>query len=196
MTAHKRATTLFAALIGISIVFSACQKAPDAEMNAAREAVSKAKSDPNVPLYAQNQLTRAEDALSSMETAAQAKKYSDATNFATEATAAAERAQSDARSAMTRLKGEADTAITAAKSALQETNGIVAQAAAKTPVTADITQANKDLAAAKSTIDEADAANQAERYQEAVDKAGAARSSLTGINQRVSQASVSAKRKK
>jgi hypothetical protein len=196
MLTHKKTALLLAVLTGMTLVFSACQKAPDAEMNAAREAVSKAKSDPNVPLYAQNQLSRAEAALANMETAAQAKKYTDAANYATEATSAAERAQSDARSAMTRLKGEADTAITAAKSALQETNGIVAQAAAKKPVTADITQANKDLAAAKSTIDEADAANQAARYQEAVDKAGAARSSLTGINQRVSQASVSAKRKK
>ncbi|MDR2098314.1 MAG: DUF4398 domain-containing protein, partial [Spirochaetaceae bacterium] len=59
-------------------VMTGCAKPPVEEMNNAIAAVSRAENDPDVVNYAANALARAREALSQMQSAADAKRYDEA----------------------------------------------------------------------------------------------------------------------
>jgi hypothetical protein len=183
-----------AAFIG-SVLVTACAKPPTEEMEAARTAVARAENDPDVAVYAVSTLARAREALSSMEAEALAKRYDSARNYAGEATTNAEKAINDARTAMTRAREDSANALNALRNAVTETDATIAQGK-KNRLSLDWKQIDRDYADAQTVAGEAEAAAAANRYRNVVERANAARTTLSAITAQISGASLAVTRKK
>lgn len=171
---------LFAALTG-------CAKPPIAEMDSAREAVFRAESDADAVQYGGNSLARARDALRLMENEADLKRYDAAKVHAAEAVAAAEKAVADGKAAAGRAKEEAASAISGLKPEIEETSRN-ASAARYSQLNLDYDALETELMGAYAQTDKAESAYAEGRYQDSIDNARSARSSLYGINQQISNA--------
>ena len=183
------------AVFAVSILITACAKAPGAEMVAAREAVARAENDPDVAAYATSTLARARGSLANMEAEAQAKRYESARNYADEAYNGALKAISDARAAAARAQDDSASALNALRDAVGETDLTIEQGK-KNNLALDWNQIDNSYRNAQITASEAEAAAAASRYRDAVERANAARTTLSGINARISGASLAVTRKK
>jgi uncharacterized membrane protein YccC len=190
-----RVKYLFFVFIAASLL-TGCAKPPVEEMNNAIAAVSRAENDPDVVNYAANALARAREALSQMQTEADAKRYDNAKRFAADAQTLAEKAISDSRAAAQRIREEADNAIRSMQSAISETEQTLSNARRSRPAGVDINRLDQDFASARNTADQAVIAQTESRYREAIDKSQTVRSALSAITSSLSQTVISRSRKK
>jgi hypothetical protein len=182
--------------LALAAVMSGCAKPPVEEMNNAIAAVSRAENDPDVVNYAANALARAREALSQMQTEAEAKRYDTAKRLAADAQTLAEKALSDSRAAALRVREEADNAVRAMQNAIAETDQTLANARRSRPAGVNIDQLEQDFATARATADQAVIAQTESRYREAIEKSQTVRSSLSAITSSLSQTVIAASRKK
>jgi uncharacterized membrane protein YccC len=190
-----RVKYLFFVFIAAALL-AGCAKPPVEEMNNAIAAVSRAENDPDVVNYAVNALARAREALSQMQTEAEAKRYEDAKRLAADAQTLAEKAISDSRAAAQRIREEADNAIRSMQNAISETEQTLSNARRSRPAGVDINRLDQDFASARNTADQAVIAQTESRYREAIDKSQTVRSALSAITSSLSQTVISRSRKK
>jgi hypothetical protein len=193
----KLSSIIFLAVTALCLVsLFACAKPPLDEMNRADAAVGRAENDPDVVTYALVALERARDALASMHTEADAKRYDAAKQLADEAERLADKAISDAKLAADRAKRDAETAVAGLDNAVAETEQTVQSARKTGQKGVDFAQIDKDLLSARSTVNEAVKAQSESRYREAIDKSQYARGALSAINSKLSQKVFETNRKK
>lgn len=184
------------AAVSLALALASCAKAPQAEVDAARSAVTAAAQNGDVPVYAPDTLKRAQDSLSTMEAELKAKRY-DKTKLAAidakenadkslaEAAVAKEAARVDAKS----LLDELATSLPAAEKTLS-----AAQKLRKAKL--DFKALSAMLASAKSTVAEAKASFDAGFYGPARDKAIGAKTSLADLVRQISEGVQAATKKK
>jgi hypothetical protein len=177
------------------ILITACAKPPTEEMEAARTAVTRAENDPDVAVYAVSTLARAREALANMEAEAEAKRYDTARSYAAEAEAGAEKAINDARTQAARARDDSANALNALRNAVSETDTAIAQGKGNR-LALDWTEIDRDYQDAQGIAGEAEAAAQANRYRDVVERANTARTTLSAINAQISAASLAVTRKK
>jgi hypothetical protein len=182
--------------LAVASALSGCVQPPVEEMNNAIAAVSRAENDPDVVNYAANALARAREALSQMQTEADAKRYDAAKRLAADAQTLAEKALSDSRAAALRVREEADNAVRTMQNAIAETDQTLSAARRSSPAGVNVNQLEQDFANARATADQAVIAQTESRYREAIEKSQTVRSSLSAITSSLSQTVIAASRKK
>jgi hypothetical protein len=191
--------TFHALCVALTLVLAmlamGCAKPPTEEMNNATEAVTRAENASNAVTYAGGSIARARDALTRMNSEANAKRYDSARSYAAEAIAAADRAISEGRAGAERAKTEAAAFIADLKPLLVETEqGINAARRAKLPL--DFKSIDNDFVTARANTEQAEAAYADSRYADSLDRGRAARVGLNGINQQLSTATLAVSRRK
>ena len=188
-----KAVLLFSALV---VILAACAKPPTAEIEAAEAAVTKAENDPDAAAYAESSLTRARNALSRAHTEVNAKRYDSAKSYAAEAVSAAEKAINDGRAAASRSREEANTLLAQVKQLLEETNAALENAKKVPRVHLDFPALTNGIDSARNDISQAEAANNANRPRESLEKSRSARSALGDIQNRINEGIRDTNRKK
>jgi vacuolar-type H+-ATPase subunit I/STV1 len=184
---------LFSALV---IMLAACAKPPTAEIEAAEAAVTKAENDPDAAAYAESSLTRARNALSRARTEVNAKRYDSAKSYAAEAVSAAEKAINDGRAAASRSREEASILLAQVKQLLAETNAALENAKKVPRIQLDFPALTNGIDNARNDISQAEAANNANRPRESLEKSRSARSALGDIQNRINEGIRETNRKK
>jgi hypothetical protein len=174
-------------LLGLGIVLTACAKPPTAEIEAAEAAVTRAENDPDAAVYAEDSLTRARNALTRAHTEADAKRYDLAKSYAAEAAGAAEKAVNDGRAEAERNREEADALLAQVKQLLAETGAALEGAQRAPGVRLDFPALTNGLDGARNDISQAEAANNANRPRESLEKSRSARSALGGIQNSINE---------
>ena len=164
-----------------------CAKPPTEEMNKAVEAVTRAENDADAVQYAGNTLTRARDTLKRMQTEADSKRYDAAKTLANEAIAAAEKAIADGRAGAARAREEANSLLSALRPEIQQTGQSI-QSAQQAGLKLDYSALNSDFETARQSAAQAETAFSGNRYQDALERGRSARSVLSGINQKLTNA--------
>ncbi len=172
-----------------------CQKPPEEEMSAARQAVEDAGAQPDVRRYALQSLERARQLLSEMTSAAENREYDSARSLALEATDAAGKAVQDAANARERARNAAEEAVTAAAAALEEARSVLDNARNVRGIRFDFNVARREIEAGAEAIASAGADMQNESFPEAQKKAEDARASISDVIRRISEAVQAASRK-
>ena len=183
-----------AALITIAFL-SACATPPTDEMNKAHDAVIRAENDPDAVSYAGNTLIRARDSLNRMQAEADAKRYDSAKNLANEAVNLAERAIADGRTGAARAKEDAANLLNSLNGPLEETAKSL-DTARDSRMLLDYDALSGDLDQARAGYDEGWKSYRENSFQDATVKAQAARSILSGINTKITEAAQDSLRKK
>ena len=178
---------LICAVLALALLASACAKPPQAEMDNAIEAVTRAENDANAVQFAGNTLARARDALNRMQAEADSKRYDAARTLANEAIAAAEKAISDGRDGATRARDEAAALLSSLRSEIEQT-GQGIQSAQSAGLKLDFNSLNSDFDTARQSADQAEVAHSGNRHQDALERGRNARSILSGINQKLTNA--------
>jgi len=179
----------------LAFVISACAKPPTEEMNRAEDAVTRAENDADAVAFAPNTLVRARDALIKMNTEADAKRYDSAKNYAAEAISNAERAVTEGRAGAVRARDEAANIINSVGNLLSETTNALNTAKQVPNLQLDFDALSWDLDAARRLYDDARQNLQANNTREAIARAENARSILSGINAKITDAAQAASRK-
>jgi len=180
-------------LLIVLILAAGCTNPPTAEMERAREAVFRAENDANAALYAAGTLTRARNALRSMETEADSKRFAAAKTFATEAAELAERAISEGRTGAERARVDAAPMVESLRGEIEATSRNVASAR-YSQMALDYAALDMAIARAHSLTDQAENDLAMGRFQSALDTATDVRRDLANINQMVAGAVTSAKK--
>jgi vacuolar-type H+-ATPase subunit I/STV1 len=183
-------------LLGLGIALAACAKPPTAEIEAAEAAVTRAENDPDAAAYAESSLTRARNALSRARTEVNAKRYDSAKSYAAEAVSAAEKAINDGRAAAARSREEANTLLAQVKQLLAETGAALENAKKVPRVQLDFPALTNGVDSARNDISQAEAANNANRPRESMEKSRSARSTLGDIQNRINEGIRETDRKK
>jgi hypothetical protein len=187
----------FAALAALAMIFMAgCAKPPVEEMNNAVAAVARAENDPDAVAYSANTLARARDALNSMQTESDAKRYDAAKQYALEAENLAQKAIADAKNAIGRQRDEAAQAITTMNGTMMSTEQTLQNARSSGGTGLDMERLDRDFAAARQTAGQAETANNEGRYRDALDRSQTARSAFSAISAEISQGTLAVNRKK
>jgi hypothetical protein len=173
----------------------ACAKPPVEEMDQAVSAVTRAENDPDAAVYAEDTLIRARDALASMRTEAEAKRYEAAKTFAAEAVNAAEKAIADGRAAAVRAREEAAALLALLPDAIAETERMI-RTAAENKLSLDFDALWGELENARRTAEQAEIAAAGNKPREALEKGSAVRTTLSDIRTKLSQGATAASRKK
>jgi len=170
------------------IIFAAgCAKPPQAEIDAAREAVYRAENNADAVRFGGASLTRARSALSRMQMEVDSKRYDAAKASAAEAIAAADRAIAEGRSGSGRVREDSISALDGLMQEIEETNRNVS-GARYALLDLDYEALDRGLRNAYSDFDQAEIDETEGRYQDAVNKAANIRSNLSNINQLVAGA--------
>jgi vacuolar-type H+-ATPase subunit D/Vma8 len=178
----------------IAVVFS-CAKPPLTEMQNAREAVFRAEADENAAMYAPSVLARARDSLRRMQVEADSKRYDAAKTHAQEAIDAANKAIADGKAASSKTKDEAEAMLSGLRPALEEAGRNI-NGARYSLLNLDYNQLNRELASAGDYTDQAEADQAEGNYQNALDNGRRARSSISGINEKITGAATASSAKK
>ncbi len=120
--------TLIIISLTLILALGSCAKPPTAEADAARASVAAAESNPDVPMYAANTLSRAKDSLSRMQNELDAKKYDSAKTLALETVKIADEAAAEAKTAKERVKSSASSVFDSLKKNIAETEKALAAA--------------------------------------------------------------------
>ena len=182
-------------IIIIGMALAACSTPPTEEMQRAQDAVFQAESDANAVAYAGNTLVRARDALARMENEVEAKRYDAAKEFAAEAISLAERAITDGRTGRERARSEAENLLESLGDLLAETISALNAARQVENLILDFDAISQDLDLARRTYDEAWQSLEGNNFQDAIAKGQYARSLLSSINLRISEAAQATSRK-
>ncbi|MDR2178536.1 MAG: DUF4398 domain-containing protein [Treponema sp.] len=172
-----------------------CAKPPVEEMENAASAVTRAENDPDAVRYAAAILTRARDALSSMRSEAEAKRYGSAKSFAAEAISAAERAIAAGRAGAVLAREEAASLLDQVKNSLEETGKSLENAKTVQGIALDFNILDRDYDGARRIAAQAELSLAGENYQDSIGKSRTARGMLSDINSEISGAVISGSRK-
>jgi len=186
---------VFIICVFLALVMSGCEKPPLAEMENARERVFQAENDANASLYAASTLERAKNALSRMQDEADNKRYDAAKTYAAEAISLADRAILDGRLGASRVSEEAsDTSLVPElRKDIEDTERNI-NGARYNQMVLDYDALDKEIVNIHNTTDQIEVDQAMGRHQQAMDKAGAVRTELAEINQKVAGA-VTARKK-
>ena len=175
-----------ATIVLVSIV--ACAQPPEEEMAAARQAVGRAADNADVRQYAPQLLGEAQRTLSDMESASERKEYDSARSLAGQARNTAERAVQDAANAKGSARNRAETAVAAATAALEEARDALNVAQAVPGIRLDFQAVRSDLATQTEAVAAAETEIRNEQFSDAGTRAENARSSISDIVRRISNA--------
>jgi hypothetical protein len=190
----KTIKRIFPALLALGLIL-ACAKPPVDEMNKASDAVTRAENDPDAVSYAGGALTRARDALSRMQSEAEAKRYDAAKNYAAEAVTNAEKAIADGKTGAARAREEAANLINSLSGPLGETADALNAARQVRNIKLDFDALSADMEAARSAYNSAQQSLQAGNYPSALSGGQNVRSLLAGVNARITEAAAAVSRK-
>lgn len=179
----------------------ACQKLPQAEVDAAQAALDTAVQNPDVAAYAPDELQAAQDRLARLQAeldaqaakGALSRKYDDAKNMALEAQAAAEGLAVQATTAKEQTKAEAMTLLNDLRVSVPEAEQGLAQARRVRGIRLDLKGLTASLAQAKTEVAAAEDAYNRGDYVTARATAAAVKGSLTQGQQVVADAIAAAK---
>jgi hypothetical protein len=191
----KQSVTLLV-FLALGLVLIACATPPKEEMDRALETVFRAESDPDAVAYAPLLLVRARDALTRMQSEADAKNYEEAKRFAAEAINNAERAIADGRVAAANARTEAARLLDTVSDTLAETSSTVNAAGGLQGLSYDLDELSGEVQLAQNTYDDAQQYFEEENYVDAIANAETVRSLLSGVNTKVNGAAGAASRKK
>ena len=177
-----------AACLAVLLVFAGCAKAPQEEIQAARQAVDTARSA-GAGDYAPESLRRAEELMAQLDTELQAQQqkvaftrsYKEANRLALEARHAADQAGIDAATGKETERTQAQALLGEARTAIDSARGLLASAPAGKGAQVEIEAMRSDLAAAEMKLGEAERAWEEGRFREAHTQADAAKSVATQI---------------
>jgi hypothetical protein len=182
-------TTWFAViLITFAVMSGACATPPKVDIDAAKAAVDKAVAA-KASQYAPLSLKAAQDAQAKLDAELKVqdshlpmmRSYSEAVKLAAAARAAGEKAEQEAAKAEQTAIAEASTLVVDAKARIQDAEAELEKAPKGKGAPAGLDVMKSDLAAAKSTIGEAEAALASQRYPDAKAKAEAAKGTAGSI---------------
>jgi len=194
----NRNKLLHAAVVAIALAafLGSCAKPPQAEIDAAKEAVAKAESDADAPVYAAATLESAKEALSRTLKEAEAKRYDQAKALALETVQIAEKAIADGKTGKERAKASAASTIAAVKTALADAEKALAAARKTRGVKLDFAAVAAELAAAGKTLASAEADFNNGAFKYALEKSESAQSAVRGITGRIADAVRAVSKKK
>ena len=191
----KKQNILLSALLVFGLMMAACATPPVEEMDRAHDAVIRAESDPNAVNYAGNLLVLARDALTRMESEADARRFDAARNFAAEAINIAERAIIDGRTGAARAREEAIALLNQISTPLEETTTAVNAARQAGNLALDFGALSEDLDLARRSYNNGRQSLVADNYRDAIALAQNARGILSDINAALNEAAQLAGRK-
>ena len=192
----KKFKFAFLIVFVLSCILSACARPPTEEMKKAEDAVTIAEHDADAVTYAPNTLMNARDAITKMYSEADAKRYESAKNYAAEAISSAERAINDGRTGAIRAREEAANLINSLGGLIKETTDALNAARQVPNIQLDFDALSWNLDASRRLYDDARQSLQDNNFRDAVAKAENARSLLSGINVRITEAVQATSRKK
>jgi hypothetical protein len=181
-------------LVVLAVV--ACAKPPQADIDAARAAVANAAKNADVVAYAPDTLKSAQDKLALMDTELAAKHYDKVKTIALDARATAETAANDAARNKEKAQADATTLIDALKKALPDAGKKLSAAKRVRGVKLDFAGLTAGLAAAKSSLGDADKDLAAGDFASALQKANAVQATVNDTEKGVSDAVQAATSKK
>ena len=180
----------------VALWVGSCAKAPKEEMNEARDAVARAEADADAKQYAPASVNKAKELLATMESEAAAKHYDSAKELAAQAVAAADQAIKDGAAGKAQAQRDAAAVVSTAKSSLAELLRAVQAARGVRGITLDFASVDDSVRQVQQSLDGADRDMSSSAYADATAKAQAARSSISEIQRRLSDAVQAASRKK
>ena len=180
----KRATGIAVACIAGAALFVGCEKAPQADIDKAKQAVAAAEAEAST--YAADKVAEAKAALDSAlatvkaEDAKLLKNYTAAKVRLESAISAAKEATTAAAKKKEALKNEADEMVGKAQAAVEEAQKAVADAKKKATDAAKtlLADAEKALASAVEAVNSNDFADAKSNASAAIEKAGRVKSKL------------------
>ena len=158
-----------------------CATPPTEEMDRAHDAVARAENNADAVSYAGNLVTRARQALDNMQAEADARRYEEARNLATEAISLADRAIEEGSIAAIRAREETASLLNSLGTSITETSNSL-DAARANNLDLDYAYLGSELDNARRLHNEARQDLQANQLQSAVNKANTIRSTLSAIN--------------
>lgn len=190
-------------LVLVVAMMVGCQKAPQADIDAAKAAIESARTA-EAGDYAQDSLRAAEDSWSQLDAELKAqdakfalfRSYKKATELAQATKAAGEKAKGDAEAKKEQVKQEVTQLMTEAKTTLDEAKALLEKAPKGKGTQADLEQMKADLAGVDTTMNEAQQAFDAGKYLDAKSKVEAAKANATNVKTAVEQAIEARKGKK
>lgn len=194
----NRKTMIFTALAAVALVvyLGSCAKPPQAEIDAAKEAVAKAESDADAPVYAAETLASAKDSLSRTLKESEAKRYDQAKALALETVQIAEKAISDGKAGKERAKTSAASTIESVKSDVADAEKALAGARKTRGVKLDFAAVASEIDAVKKNLAAAESDFNNGAYKYALEKAESAQAAIRDITGRISTAVRAVSRKK
>jgi len=183
----------------VLVLMVGCAKPPQDGINAAMASLDAAK--PLASEYAADSLRSAEDAKAALDAELKAqdakfalfRSYKKTDELVNDLKAKADKAAADGQAGMEQAKNDATTAINDATTAVTDAQAQLDKAPRGKGTQADLEAMKSDLAAATSTINDANAAMAAEKYNDAKAKADAAKASATNVVSQI-QAAIEAKK--
>jgi len=158
-----------------------CATPPTEDMNRAHDAVARAENNADAVSYAGNLVTRARQALDNMQVEADARRYEEARNLASEAISLAERAIEEGSIAAIRAREETASLLNSLGTSITETSNSL-DAARANNLDLDYAYLGSQLENARRLHNEARQDLQANQLQSAVNRANTIRSTLSAIN--------------
>ena len=172
----------------IALVVAACAKPPQADIDAARAAVSAAAKNPDVVAYAPDALKSAQDKLAQMESELAARHYDKVKPLAQDAKTAAAAAATDAAANKAKVQQMASALITALKQSLPDAASKLAAARGVRGIKLDFAALTKQLNDAQAAVADADTDLTNGNFASALGKATAVQNQLTDAEKTVSDA--------
>lgn len=178
-----------------AIGLAGCAQPPSAEIDAASAAVQGAMSAGGSE-YAASAMQAAQDAQAQLQAELKAQEgrfalmrsYGEAAKLAAAAQQAGEAAQAAAKAGKEEARTQAAAAVESARAELQAATDLLASAPRGKGTAQDIEAMKMDLAGVQTSLDEAAAAMQAEKYKDAIAKAEAGRAGAAAVKGAVEQA--------
>jgi hypothetical protein len=169
------------------VLAAGCAKPPVEEMEAAREAVTRAENNANALTYAGDGVRRARSALQRMTDEANAKRYDAAKSAAAEAVAAAEKAIIDGQAASAKAADDASNLIVAAKTEIQAAEQALDAAWKGGVKNVNFSDLNSAAGDAWKSVEQAEMSLAQGKAQDAVSEAEQARRSAAQISLALSE---------
>jgi hypothetical protein len=178
------------------LAMAACAKPPQADIDAARTAVANAAKNADVAAYAPDTLRSAQDKLAQMDVELKARHYDKVKALALDARATAETSVNDAARNKEKAQADAATLIDALKKALPDAGKKLAAARRVKGVKLDFNALGGQLAAAKTSLSDAEKDLAAGDFAAALQKASAVQDQMSGAEKAVNDAVQAATSKK
>jgi chromosome segregation ATPase len=177
-------------MVAAAVLLTGCQKPPDAEMQAATQAMEAAKSG-EAEKYAQNELAAASATMDQARTEIEAQKakwmpnYDKAKELINQAKTQADQAKDAAIAGKEKVKSEATQAIADAKAMVEGAEAGLKTAPKGKGTKADLEMMQKDIDGYKQSIADAESLMGSEDYMGARDKAKAAMDGAKAVQDQI-----------